>query len=145
MTLNRTTLVVAATAIGVMCLAACKPAEPELTARDLSGPANLSAADGTAFTDKCIARRAELFAYWLGRTTSIKPGEVLELKSDIDETFPRLCGCLVRELEKGLSKMQFMMAETMIEHGTYPDYPGSPIPEFDALKKVSNAAWDVKH
>jgi hypothetical protein len=48
MTLNRTTLVVAAVAIGAMCLAACKPAEAELTARDLSGPANLSATDRTA-------------------------------------------------------------------------------------------------
>jgi hypothetical protein len=129
--------IVAVIAIGVVSLAGPKADAIELTASDLRAPANLSAPDRTAFTDACVARRAELFEYWFGRTTSIKPDEVQELRNDIDETFPRLCGCLARELEKGLSKMQFMMAETMIDQGTYPDYPGSPILEFEALKEAA--------
>jgi hypothetical protein len=134
MILSRTRVIVVVIAIGGMSLVACKPAVAELAATDLNGPANLSTSDRTAFTDKCVARRSDLFAYWFRQTTTIKPEEVHELKSDIDETFPRMCGCLASELEQDLSKLQFMMAEAMIEQGTYPDYPGSPIPEFDALK-----------
>jgi hypothetical protein len=134
MIFNRRRLIVVVVAIGGMSLAAFNPAVAELAARDLNGRANLSAADRTSFIDKCVARRTDLFAYWFSQNTSIKPEEIQELRSDIDETFPRLCGCLARELEKDVSKLQFLMAETMIEQGTYPDYPGSPIPEFDALK-----------
>lgn len=92
MILNRTRLIVVVVAIGGMMLAACNPAVAELTASDLNGPANLSAADRTSFIDKCVARRTDLFAYWFSQNTSIKPEETQELKGDIDEIFPRLCG-----------------------------------------------------
>jgi len=92
MILNRTRLIVVVVAIGGMMLAACNPAVAELTASDLNGPANLSAADRTSFIDKCVARRIDLFAYWFSQNTSIKPEETQELKGDIDEIFPRLCG-----------------------------------------------------
>jgi hypothetical protein len=142
--LKRTRTVLAAILIAGLLTVRCDaaenensaPAAVELTPTDLSGNASLSTADRLAFTDKCFARRAELFAYLLKRS-SIKPDDVQELKGDIDETFPRFCGCLERELQKGLSKMQFMMAETMIEQGAFPDYPGSPIPEFEALRKAA--------
>jgi hypothetical protein len=144
-TMERPRTILAAILIAGMLMACCDaaenekpaPAAVELTASDLSGTANLSNTDRAAFTDKCFARRAELFAYFFKQPTSVKPNEVQGLRGDVDETFPRLCGCLERELEKGLSKMQFMMAETMIEQGTYPDYPGAPMPEFEALKKAA--------
>ena len=59
MILNRTRLIVVVVAIGGMMLAACNPAVAELTASDLNGPANLSAADRTSFIDKCVARRTK--------------------------------------------------------------------------------------
>ena len=143
--MKRTRTILAAILIGGMRMACCDAAENdnptratvELTVSDLSGPANLSTTDRAAFTDKCFARRAELFAYFFKQATSVKPNEVQELRGDIDEAFPRLCGCLERELEKGLNKMQFLMAETMIDQGVYPDYPGAPMPEFEALKKAA--------
>jgi hypothetical protein len=139
---TRTT--VAAIAIVGMRMACCEaaenanpaPANVQLTASDLSGPVNLSTTDRMAFTDKCIARRARLFANFTNGT-SIKPDDLRELKSDVDETFPRFCGCLERGLEKGLSKMQLMMAETMIDQGIFISYPGSPMPEFEALRKAA--------
>jgi hypothetical protein len=112
------------------------PANVQLTISDLSGPVTLSTADRKAFTDKCFGRRAELFANFTNGT-SMKSDDVRELKSDIDETFPRLCDCLEKGLETGLSKMQMIMAETMIDQGIFISYPGSPMPEFGALKKAA--------
>jgi hypothetical protein len=108
----------------------------ELTASDLIGIVNLSSNDRIAFTDKCVARRAELFANFMVGT-SIKREDVQELKDNIDETFPRFCGCLEGQLEKGLSRMQFVMAETMIDQGIFISYPGSPMPKFEALKTAA--------
>jgi hypothetical protein len=135
---------VAAIAIVGLRMACCEaaengnpaPANVQLTANDLSGPVNLSTADRTAFTDKCVARRARLFANFTNGT-SLKPDDVRELKGDIDETFPRFCSCLERGLEDGLSRMQLMMAETMIDQGIFISYPGSPMPEFEPLKKAA--------
>jgi hypothetical protein len=134
-TLNRTILIVVAIVIGAMCLAACKPSDASLTTNDLTGLANLSAVDRTAFTDSCVAHRSQLFDYLFNGRSSAKPEEVREMKGEIDETFPRFCGCLVHDLEKRASKMQLRMAETMIDQGTYILNLGSPIPEFETLKK----------
>ena len=134
MVLNFSKFFLAAIAISGIGLASCKAAEGELVASDLIAPANLAMADRTVFTDKCVARRAQLFANLIESGGSLKPSDVQELKKDMDETFPRFCGCLDRELEKGLSKLQFMMAQTMIDQDTFISYPGSPMPEFDILK-----------
>jgi hypothetical protein len=144
LTLKRTRTILAAIAISGMGLAGCKPtknenavpAAVELTANDLSGSANLTNADRKAFTDQCFARRAELFASFTNKT-SISPNDLRELKSNIDGTFPHFCDCLEKELEKGLSKMQFMMAKSMIDQGAFISYPGSPMPEFEAFKKAA--------
>jgi hypothetical protein len=142
--MKSTRATVAAIAIAGMGMACCEPtandnpapADVQLTAGDLSGPFNLSNGDRMAFTDKCAARRADLFANFTAGS-SIKPADIRELRNHIDETFPRFCDCLVKGLEKGLSKIQFMMAERMIGQGIFISYPGSPMPEFEALKKAA--------
>lgn len=60
-----------------------------------------------------------------------------ELKNNIDETFPRFCTCLENGYENLLSKLQFLIAETMIGQGRFISYPGSPTPEFEAPKKAA--------
>jgi len=142
--MKRKSTVLMAIAIAGICMASCKaaenethaPADAQLTDSELSGSANLAASDRTAFIDKCYAHRTELFTDFM-RESSIKPNDKLELKNNIDETFLRFCGCLERGLESGLSKMQFLMAETMIGQGTFISYPGTPMPEFEALKKAA--------
>ena len=142
--MKRTRTILTAIAIAGIYMAKCDatenennaPANVQLTVNELSGTVTLSAADRTAFADQCYARRTELFTDFM-RESSIKPNEKLELKNNIDETFPRFCGCLERGLESGLSKMQFLMAETMIGQGTFISYPGTPMPEFEALKKAA--------
>jgi hypothetical protein len=109
---------VVAIAIAGMGVACCEPtandsqvpADVQLAAGDLSGPLSLSNGERTAFTDKCVARRAALFTNFTSGS-SVRPADINELRNHIDGTFPRFCDCLVRELEKGLSKLQFMMAE----------------------------------
>jgi hypothetical protein len=142
--MKRIKTIVAAIVIAGLSMACCRASEKpaagfatvELAASDLSGIVNLSPADRIKFTDKCIARRTELFAnFEVGN--SIKREDLQELKDNIDETFPRFCGCLEGQLEKGLSKMQFVMAETMIDQGIFISYPGSPMPKFEALKTAA--------
>jgi hypothetical protein len=108
----------------------------QLIASDLSGHLAMSDADRKAFVDNCVARRAELFTNFM-RESSITADDKSELKSSIDETFPRFCGCLVKGLEKGLSKVQFLMAETMIGNGNFISYPGSPMPDFGPIKSAA--------
>jgi hypothetical protein len=69
--------------------------------------------------------------------STIKQDDKAELKNNIDETFPRFCTCLEKGYENLLSKMQFLMVETMIGQGRFISYPGSPTPEFEALKKAA--------
>jgi len=122
-------------AVAVFALTCCKPAETGLTTKDLSGPANLSPAQRAAFTGKCVAHRAELFNLFFDRHASTKPEEVQEVRRDIEQTFPRFCSCLEQGLEKRVSTMQYRMAEAMIDQNTYITELGSPIPEFESLKK----------
>jgi hypothetical protein len=78
-TMKRTRTILAAILIVGMLMACCDaaenenpaPAAVELTASDLSGTANLCNTDRAAFTDKCFARRAELFAYFFKQSTSV--------------------------------------------------------------------------
>jgi hypothetical protein len=131
-------------AVGGMGLAGCKPtktenaapAAVELTATDLSGVANLTNGDRKAFTDQCFARRGELFTSFTNKA-SLSPNDFRDLKSNLDVTFPNFCDCLEKELEKGLSKMQFMMAKSMVDQGAFITYPGSPMPAFEPLKKAA--------
>ena len=108
----------------------------QLTAGDLSGHVDMSDTNRKAFADSCFARRTELFTNFV-RESSITPDDKQELKSNIDETFPRFCGCLVKALENGLSKVQFLMAETMIGNGNFISYPGSPMPDFGPIKRAA--------
>lgn len=125
-------ITVAFAAFGLTC---CKPVDAGLTATDLSGPADLSSAERAAFTDRCVAHRTELFDFFFVRRAGTKPEEIQQMRGDINETFPRFCGCLEQGLEKRVSKMQFRMAETMIGQNSYITELGSTIPEFEALKK----------
>jgi hypothetical protein len=102
----------------------------------LNGHIILTEALRTGFADACVTNRAELFTDMM-RESSIKQDDKVELKNNIDETFPRFCTCLEKGYENLLSKVQFLMAETMIKQGRFISYPGSPTPEFEALKKAA--------
>jgi len=111
----------------------------QLTNNELSGSANLSAADRAAFVDQYVAHRAELFTY-LTRESSIKRDDLQELKANVDETFPRFCNCVEQGLESSLSKMQFLMAEIMVSQGIFISYPGSPLPKFEEPQNAAAQA-----
>jgi hypothetical protein len=142
--MNRASTILAAVAIAGLYVASSGAAETEksgspdmqLSANDLSGHVILTDAQRAAFANTCFARRTELFASMMSGS-SIKQEDKVELKSNLDETFPRFCTCLEKGYENLLSKMQFLMVETMIGQGRFISYPGSPTPEFEALKKAA--------
>jgi hypothetical protein len=136
--------ILAAVAMATIQMASCGAAEPNrsgspdssISADDLKGHAILTDAHRAAFADTCVTRRAELFTNMM-RESSIKQDDKAELKNNIDETFPRFCTCLEKGYENLLSKLQFLMVETMIGQGRFISYPGSPTPEFEELKKAA--------
>jgi hypothetical protein len=134
--------ILAAVAVATLQIASCGAAEANksgssdssISADDLNGHAILTDAHRAAFADACVVHRAELFTDMM-RESSIKQDDKAELKNNIDETFPRFCSCLEKGYENLLSKLQFLMVETMIGQGRFISYPGSPTPELEALKK----------